>query len=354
MSKRFYDSVEIPEEFLNAYDRIFYLRNFFQDAELFSKEMKELENDLASQLPILDHPDEQIETYDVSELKAGQLEKLFMDDVRPIVVRGYAKNHDAVKNWTPEFFRDNYGEYKIFFTSTENLVNDTGITLADFVNEVLAGNPNRNYIENLTDIFNTYPELHDQVGIEKIRDYLGGYASYHRIAQFFLGGKGTGAVFHCANELNCFFNIYGRKRWNFVHPKYSIAMATTLMNKGFFVGSFVKHRSTTKFIEQNTPLYNRIPRLSIELEPGDILFNPPWWWHAVDNLTDSIISVATRWKFEKGYIHQNKCYDLVESMRVERLGNRQKQVRENEVVISDEKFRKNYMTYEEMGWKDKK
>lgn len=353
MSKRFYDSVEIPEEMLNTYNRIFFLRNLYQNADLFTDEVKQMERDLADMLPVLDVPDQQIETYTLEELSKGQLEKMFQDDVRPIVIKGYAKDHDAVKHWTPEYFGKNYGDYKIFYTSTENLVNDDGTTMAQFVDEVLSGSVSRKYIENMTDIFNQFPELHSQVGIEKIKDYLGDYASYHRIAQFFLGGKGTGAVFHCANELNCFFNIYGRKKWNFVHPRYSLAMSSTIMNKGFFVGSFIKHRSPKKFIEEHTPLYNRIPRLSIVLEPGDILFNPPWWWHAVDNQTDSTISVATRWRLEKEYIRQNKTFDLVESMRVERFGNRQDLVKEGDLVISDEKFRKNYMTYAEMGWQAK-
>jgi hypothetical protein len=353
MSNRFYDSVEIPREILNGYDRIFFLRNLYQKPDLFSDELTQLEEELVAILPVLDQPEVEIETYSPSELSMGALEKMFEDDIRPIVIRGYAKEHDAVKLWSPEYFKEKYGHYKIFFTSTENLVNDIGTTMSEFVDQVLAGNPNRNYIENMTDIFNQFPELHSQVGVENIRNYLGNYASYHRIAQFFLGGRATGAVFHCANELNCFINIYGRKKWNFVHPKYAVAMSSTIMNKGFFVGSFVKHRSSKRFIEEHTPLYNRIPRLSIVLEPGDVLFNPPWWWHAVDNQTESTIAVATRWKLEKEYIRQNPCYDLVESMRVERMGNRNNLVGETELVVSDEKFRKNYMTYAEMGWQGK-
>ena len=353
MNTRFYDSVEIPEDILKAYDRIFYLRNLFQDAELYTEELNHIEQELVATLPVLDKQEEAIETYAAEDLDMGRLREMFKDDIRPIVIKGYAKEHEAVKKWTPEFFKEKYGNLNIFFTSSEKLVNDTGITLSEFVDQVLAGNPNRNYIENMTDIFNYFPELHDQVGIEKIKNYLGDYASYHKIAQFFLGGRSTGAVYHCANELNCFFNIYGLKKWTFVHPKYAIAMATTLMNKGFFVGSFIKHRSPKGFIENNTPLYNRIPKLSIVLEPGDVLFNPPWWWHAIDNQTQATIAVATRWRIEEKYIRQNICYDLVESMRTDRLGNRVSEVEDGEVVISDSKLRKNYVTYDEMGWKGK-
>jgi hypothetical protein len=353
MDKHFYDSVDLPEGILKAYNRIFYLRNLFQDANLFEKELQEIEADLVANLPILDEPESAIETYAASELTMGDLEQLYKEDIRPIVIRGFAKDHDCVKLWTPEYFQKLYGAYKIFFTSTEKIFNETGTTLSDFIDQVLAGSKNRAYIENMSDIFNDFPELHEQVGIEKIEKYFGDYASYHRIAQLFIGGLSTGAVYHCANELNCFFQIYGHKKWTFVHPKYSIAMGTTLMNKGYFVGSFVKHRSPKGFIEANTPLYNRIPKLSIVLEPGDVLFNPPWWWHAIDNQTPSTIAVATRWQIQEDYIRQNPYYDFVQSMRLERLSSFGNQIKNGEVVIPDTKLRRNYISYEKMGWKGK-
>ncbi len=353
MTTQFYESVDIPKEFSDAYNRIFYLRNLFQNPELLSDELDSLEEELVAHLPVLEEQEQEIETYDNDDISPSDLEKLFREDIRPIVIRGYAKDNEAVKLWSPEYFKNNYGDYKIFYTSTEKIINDVGMTMSDFVDQVLAGNTNRAYIENMSDIFNDFPELHDQVGIDAIKDYFGGYASYHKIAQFFLGGLSTGAVYHCANELNTFFNIYGRKKWTFVHPKYSVAMGTTLMNKGFFVGSFVKHRSPKGFIEKNTPLYNRVPKLSIILEPGDVLFNPPWWWHAIDNQTQATIAVATRWQMENEYIRQNPTYDMVQSMRKNRLSIFGNKVDADQKVIPDINIRKNYVSYEQMGWKGK-
>lgn len=353
MKKEFYESVDIPKEFSDGYNRIFYLRNLFQNPELLSDELTSLEEELVAYLPVLEEQEQEIETYSADELSPKDLGNLYKENIRPIVIRGFAKNSDAVKLWSPEYFKENYGAYKIFFTSTEKLVNDNGTTLSDFIDKVISGNKNRDYIENMSDVFNEFPELHEQVDIEKIKEYFGGYASYHRIAQFFLGGLSTGAVYHCANELNTFFNIYGRKKWTFVHPKYALAMGTTIMNKGYFVGSFVKHRSPQAFIEQNTPLYNRVPKLSIVLEPGDVLFNPPWWWHAIDNQTEASIAVASRWQIENEYIRQNSCYDLVQSMRKNKMCLAGNEPKENELVVTDSKLRRNYISYSEMGWKGK-
>jgi hypothetical protein len=41
--------------------------------------------------------------------------------------------------------------------------------------------------------------------------------------------------------------------------------------------------------------FSRATRYEVELEPGDVLFSPPWWWHDVRNTTEETIGLATRW-----------------------------------------------------------
>jgi hypothetical protein len=349
-TRAFHESVDIPQSAQDRYAHMFFIRNFFQKPELFADEMKALEQELVESLPRLEDDVRPIETYEPHEIDSEMLKSMFKDNVRPIVIKGFAKEHDCVKQWTPQFFKDHFGDFKIFYSSTEKLVNDDGTRLADFVDSVLAGNKNRAYVENLSDIFNTYPELHRQAGLDRVRDFLGDFASYHRIAQLFIGGPGTGAVFHCANELNCFLNIYGRKEWTFVHPKYAVAMYSTNFNKGFFVGSFVKHNASKGFLEAEYPLYNRIPKLRITLEPGDMLINPPWWWHAINNVTPSTISVASRWEILTENARQNLPFDFVQSMRKDRLTIVGKKLSPTDIVVPDTEIRKNYITYKQMGW----
>ena len=348
---RFYESVQVPKSYADRYNHISFIRNFFQDPELFQSGMKNIETELVELLPALENDEDEIETYESKDLSIDSLKRMYTEDIRPVVLRGYAKEYDCVRLWSPEYFKKNYGQFKIFYTSTEKIVNDDGKLLSDFIDDVVSGSKNRAYIENSSDIFNTFPELHDQLGLDNVAQYLGDYASYHKIAQLFFGGVGTGAVYHCANELNCFLNIYGKKKWFFVHPKYSIAMYSTLMNKGYFVGSFVKHKASKGFLEAHTPLYNRIPKLTITLEPGDLLINPPWWWHAINNLTPVTISVATRWNILADYIRQSPLYDFIQSLRKERWTSFEKDFLEKTVVVPDKYIRKNYVSYEQMGWK---
>lgn len=354
ISKPFYESVEIPKRSIDEYKHAFFLRNFFQKPDLFQSRMKDIEQELVEQLPRLEKDEGEIECFGSNELSIDSLKNLFMEDIRPIVIRGYAKDHDCVRYWSPEYFKEHCGDFKIFYTTTDQIINDNGTCLSDFIDQIVAGSKNRAYVENLSDIFNAFPELHEHLGLDKVAQYLGDYASYHKIAQLFFGGVGTGAVFHCANELNCFLNIYGQKKWKFVHPKYSIAMQSTLMNKGYFVGSFIKHNAPKGYLEAKSPLYNRIPKLTITLEPGDLLLNPPWWWHCITNLTPITIAVATRWRILAEYIRQSPIYDFVQSLRTERLSSFKKELSKQDVVISDQQLRKNYVSYDQMGWNAKK
>ncbi|TNC79276.1 MAG: hypothetical protein C9356_20040 [Oleiphilus sp.] len=347
---RLSDSIEFPKDIVTDFNHILFLRNFFQNREMYRDEFNQIESQITQQMPVLEDDVEEVECYAPEEISTNKLNSIFKTDIRPVVIRGFAKDYECVKRWNPDFFKENYGDFKIFYTTPEKIMNDHGLSLGAFIDDILAGNKSRAYIETLSDIFNEYPELHDHLGIEKLDKLLGGYASYLRVAQLFFGGVGTGASFHCANELNCFLNIYGKKHWTFVHPKYSLAMYPTLINQGYFIGSFVKNKAPKRFIEQHFPLYNRIPKLTVTLEPGDLLINPPWWWHTISNITESTIAVATRWGIKQEYTRQASVLDFIQSMRTKRWSSFEDDYLKGVTVVPDAEIRKNHVSYEQMGW----
>ena len=54
------------------------------------------------------------------------------------------------------------------------------------------------------------------------------------------------------------------------------------------------NRTYAQNLEQGLEMYEYVPKLVAELEPGDVYFNPSWWWHWVENTTDWTIGVSTR------------------------------------------------------------
>jgi oxalate decarboxylase/phosphoglucose isomerase-like protein (cupin superfamily) len=52
---------------------------------------------------------------------------------------------------------------------------------------------------------------------------------------------------------------------------------------------------TDNYDKKAFPLFQYCPVYTAVLEEGDVLFNPPWWWHSIKNISDTTIGVASRW-----------------------------------------------------------
>ena len=57
----------------------------------------------------------------------------------------------------------------------------------------------------------------------------------------------------------------------------------------------IDHNQPASAQREKFPLFEQVPVYSARLNPGDVLINPPWWWHAINNVTPSTIGCAVRW-----------------------------------------------------------
>ena len=151
------------------------------------------------------------------------------------------------------------------------------------------------YIRSLSDIFDKHKELVDDVGFLDFKGYMKGN---YMTSQIFIGAsrKGSGTSYHCANFNNLFFQIEGRKRWTFVDPQYSFLMYPMFNSKAMDVASFLTMIALAdrKMMEDHFPLYKFAPKATAILEPGDVLMNPQFNWHMIENLDENSIGVASR------------------------------------------------------------
>lgn len=213
----------------------------------------------------------------------------------PIVIEGLAKDCDAVQSWTPDFFGKHYGDFEVCVDSTYGSSNQVGFSpLGDVVKDILAGETNGRYVQNISNLFLTYPELEAQLPLDKIRGYLSDKARLFGI-QLFLGGPGTGTQYHCARGTNFFVNIFGEKEWIFVNPHHTPWIYPEVHSTGLHAIAMVDYRKSASQQQEKFPLYSRIPVFKAHLKPGDVLINPSWWWHAIRNLTPATIACSTRW-----------------------------------------------------------
>lgn len=148
--------------------------------------------------------------------------------------------------------------------------------------------------------------------------------------QIFMGFPKMGSDIHSAIGVNIFRQVSGRKKWWFIPPSQIGYLHASINANGF---SAHTHTMVGKFDTDPSPWMNKLERytagkyLSIHiiyhgqfsfsvnmfrsfffavLEPGDILINPPFFWHGILNLgsdpDELVIGVPTRYSGPRGVL----------------------------------------------------
>lgn len=86
-----------------------------------------------------------------------------------------------------------------------------------------------------------------------------------------IGSQSIGSDWHCAGGNNWFIQVHGAKYWEFVEPQYSAYMAPL---KGGAFNMWTGNKNMAA-------IQKHIPRWSVTLQAGDLLYNPDWMWHKI-------------------------------------------------------------------------
>lgn len=199
----------------------------------------------------------------------------------PVVLRGFMKNTDLLTKLDWDTVLKNYAEEDVFLTKPE---------LDGFDGKLKEVNNPKTYLHNSECLFNKYPEIRDLFQYQRLEPYLRMKVGYEQI---FVGRGGTGSPFHHAAVFNMFYQIDGTKKWWFIDP-YDSFLCYPLHIFGKAAGMLAVLWPTDGNLK-DFPLFKHCPVYSTELQPGDVLFNPPWWWHSIKNTSAVSVGVASRW-----------------------------------------------------------
>lgn len=244
------------------------------------------------------------------DLPAADFKKYHLLNNTPVIIEGFASDWEAVKKWSPAYFKEHYPNEQIPVRLKGNAIDETSVkiatmSVADLVDNIYA--KGSFFGANIEDIFNHNPELREELNIPRLTEY----ACEHKKSkigstQIFLSGGGARSGYHCTGGINLFVMVYGRKDWSFVPPQFSAGMYPVTRKDMFYAASPVEWHLSPEEIEKSPwPLYNYIPKYEARLKPGDVLFSPQWWWHAVDT-PEPAIGVATR--AMNRFIYGNKVF----------------------------------------------
>jgi hypothetical protein len=228
----------------------------------------------------------------------------FVANPHPVVLRGLASDAFAVREWTPEYFRRYANEVAPVTETGSEADAVMRSTLGEYLDYIAANQdlpPDQRtaprYLANFANLCNAHPELLDQLELERVRPFLVGMRRVHRVgAHLFMGLSGTATPFHCAVAPNWFVQIQGRKRWTFVHPDHTPLISPVVGSDAYFSGSLLEYpEPDAERMAVDFPLWQFCPRYEVVLEPGDVLYNPPWYWHRIRNESSPTIGSASRW-----------------------------------------------------------
>lgn len=118
-----------------------------------------------------------VKSIDISELTKEKFISLTNNFTTPLVVKGFLKNSQAVKEWSLDFFSDKYGDIALptvlnaDIKTHESYINNKQsekydyVTMKKIVDSIKNGE--KMYVNNVSRIFGYHPELLDYLELEK-------------------------------------------------------------------------------------------------------------------------------------------------------------------------------------------
>ena len=202
------------------------------------------------------------------------------------------KDSSALEKWkNATWWVENYGDEEVLCKYVEKVGDAPSCTIKDAL--APADPKNRLYVSGEARIFNRNPELQDTVASPFVDSLAPGTPVF---TQLFMGYAGMGSDVHAAIGCNMFRQIVGRKKWWLFPVSQTPYLYPSLNPNGFSAHTLTK---IGKGDEEPSPWVSKVERYTVTLEPGDVMLNPPWFWHGIVNLGESsddlVIGVPTRY-----------------------------------------------------------
>ena len=227
--------------------------------------------------------------------------KLSQNYRNPVLIKGYNKDAKAVKKWNLYYLQNVIGDFPINVIRYDDKTTVKNMSFKQFANNVLNSNI---YLNNNHTIFSQFPELFDDIKPQftKFRNILTSTNLQNiHIANLFIGYDTnykkkkhcSGSNLHCGGSGNFFCMISGRKHWTLIHPRHSCLLKGRVAPSGIH-GQTLFEMNDHRDLSQYPEIYKYLPRYEVSLDPGDILWIPPWWWHRIRNDPGLSIGIAIR------------------------------------------------------------
>lgn len=265
------------------YNALFFMEHILGYA-LFQKYYGSTQKDLYAKMSIYLTPP--AKTFEVENIDKNISREEFMRrcyaPVLPKVFRGAAKDWDATKEWNLNFFEENHGHKQITLNDNVGLAKQTyeKMDLKYYIGQIKTGS--LKYLR-FSDIVNEDESLKNSFDLAWLRKF-NIPLSWGEDLKMFMGGSDTVTPLHVGFSGFLFVQIMGKKKWILYPPSNRIFLDPRTERTFYYYSNANPHdKNDTKF-----PLLKYAEQYEVTLEPGDVLWVPPFTWHYVENTTNSI------------------------------------------------------------------
>jgi hypothetical protein len=216
--------------------------------------------------------------------------KEYLHANRPVIISDAAPQWNAMRSWTPEFFKSRYGSQVV------NVSYETKMTMSDLIDAVMASTPEKPgpYLHKVI-IYKDMPELLTDLSPENVYAFPRRYAGslmperfqrpdgYLKLLIGGAGGKFPLMHYDSDNAHAMITEIYGDKEFILFAPedtKYVYPFANSMHT------SEIENPDRADL--EKYPLFAKATLYRGTVHPGDSILVPSAWWHAARALNPSI------------------------------------------------------------------
>ena len=220
-------------------------------------------------------------------LSARMMDQLPLD--RPLVFRGLMNGTRARNKWTFDFLAETCKDLpQPFFRASQGTLAMEVLPFRKGVEGILRGTPPYSYIGGTFDVLKHYPALGRDLDLDRVIDPAFFRKKFNVHHKLFLSADKSWSPIHA--EFGVAFNllIKGKKRWLILRPEDSCLLHPAITRNLWI---FSERYSRASDLE-NARMGLR--GWEVVVDEGDVLYFPPYFWHYVENLANSI-SIESKW-----------------------------------------------------------
>lgn len=221
---------------------------------------------------------------------------------QPVIITGVADQWQACANWTPESFKNMFGDLTVPLRASDNEIDvffgednqQKFLRFSEYIDLILNCNVDKRppYFGNI--LLNS-PEI--RLIIEPIiKDF--DFPNYFTNSSkndlhLWIGAANQKSTIHNDNYQNLNAQIYGKKAFLLFSPEQHQFLYPVKIDEELWSSPIdPQNPDLVKY-----PLFERTFCIEAILEPGEILFIPIFWWHQARAITTAIN--LNMWTFNK-------------------------------------------------------